>query len=58
MSEYLKFSDLFEINCKKCGSNDVNTYVDHCEECGDSINAECNVCGSKYDYHEFERSRS
>lgn len=50
---YLQLKDLFEIKCRKCGSNDIDINGEDCHECGVCINAECNNCNSKYDYHKF-----
>ncbi len=46
--------DKFEIKCKACGSTDVDLTVNFCEECGYTIDAKCNSCGSKYNYHDFK----
>jgi len=50
---FARIPDYFEVRCKKCGSTDVSFSVEECGECGDSINAECNVCLNKYSYHDF-----
>lgn len=50
---YLHFKDLFEVRCKKCGSINVDLEPDVCEECGIIIDAECNDCKSKFNYHDF-----
>jgi len=54
---FIMFSDLFEVTCKKCKSDDVWIYVDECLECGNTINGECNSCGSKFDYHDFKEKK-
>lgn len=47
--------DLFTITCKRCKSKDVDLSITDCPECGITINAECNSCGQKYDYHNFKK---
>ncbi len=54
MGRYLRLTDLFEIKCKKCNSSDIDLTGDYCEECGNTITANCNTCGNKYNYHDFK----
>ena len=44
-----------KIICRNCGSEDVDLTSEECHECGSRIKAECNKCGNKYDYHNFNQ---
>jgi len=52
-SRFVNLTDLFEIKCKRCGSTDVDLSPNSCGECGDYIEANCNNCNLRYDYHSF-----
>ena len=52
---YENFYDKFYVTCCKCGSTDVDLSVDSCEQCGNNIEAECNVCKSVFRYHVFKQ---
>jgi hypothetical protein len=54
MKRFVQFDDLFEVRCKKCGSNDVSFGVVDCERCGSEKEGECYKCGSKFKYHDFK----
>ena len=54
-TRYTNLEDYFTITCRKCGSTDVWLHSEECGECGTYINAECNKCGAKYDYHDFKQ---
>jgi predicted amidophosphoribosyltransferase len=52
---FVTLKDLFTVTCIGCGSTDVDLSVDACDQCGNSVNAECNACGRKFDGHEFKK---
>ena len=52
---FIKLEDLFEVKCKKCGSNDVSLCAEECPECGTYITAVCSKCDQKFDYHDFKK---
>lgn len=52
---FQNLKDLFEVRCKKCNSTDVDLSSHACRECGTIIEAECNNCNSKYNYHDFKQ---
>lgn len=51
---FVTFHELFKVECKKCGSNDVDIYPQDCSECGMTIEAICNKCKSGFNYHDFK----
>lgn len=55
---YIELKDLFDVICKKCGSTDVDLTADSCPDCGDSVSANCNKCGTEYKYHDFKKIES
>jgi predicted RNA-binding Zn-ribbon protein involved in translation (DUF1610 family) len=57
MSAYIQFEDKFEVICKTCGSKNVSLSVDECEECGNTISGYCNQCRTKFNYHDFEKTK-
>ena len=54
---FVTLKDLFEVKCKKCGSNDVSLWAQDCPECGTCITAVCHKCDQKFDYHDFKKVR-
>ena len=54
---FVTLRDLFEIKCKKCGSNNVSLWAEECPECGTHITAVCHKCDQKFDYHDFKKVR-
>ena len=53
MSRYLRLTDLFTVTCRRCGGTDVDLLADACDQCGNSVVAECNACGQRFDGHDF-----
>ena len=51
---FVTLNDLFTVKCKHCGSEDVDLSIDVCDQCGNSVNAECNKCGRKFNGHDFK----
>ena len=54
MKAYITLEDKFKIICRVCGSEEVYLGVDECEECGNTVSADCNKCHAKFRYHDFE----
>jgi hypothetical protein len=54
MKRFVRYTDRFEIICKKCGSKNVDMQSEDCHECGITHTFECNDCKQSYDYHRFE----
>lgn len=52
-NRYVYIKDLFEVKCKRCGSTDVDLCTNHCY----NIEATCNNCNLKYDYHKFMQAQ-
>lgn len=57
MIRYIYLKDMFETKCKTCSSTDVDLSVNECSICGNSIIAECNSCGTKYEPHDFAKMK-
>ena len=52
---YQRLDDLFTVTCRNCGSTDVDLTAEDCDQCGLSVNAECNSCGASFNGHGFVR---